>query len=71
VENKNYRSKLINKLCFGTANLTNNYGILKKKKNFHQKKLKKYFMYLVKIKLQALILQFHIKMLKKKLASLI
>jgi len=33
-------SKIISKLCFGTANIANKYGILKKKRNFPPRKIK-------------------------------
>ena len=40
IRDKHNKSKLISKLCFGTANLANNYGIFKKKNNFSLKKIK-------------------------------
>ena len=40
IHNKHNKPKLISKLCFGTANFANNYGILKRKKNFSRKKIR-------------------------------
>jgi len=39
IHNKHNKPKLISKLCFGTANFANNYG-LKKRNNFSQKKIR-------------------------------
>ena len=51
IRNKNHKSKLISKLCFGTANFVNNYGILKKKNKFSPKKIKDIFSLLRKNKI--------------------
>ena len=70
IRNKYYRSKLINKLCFGTANLTNNYGILKKKNKFSSKKIKEIFYVLGKNKITNIDTAISYKNVEKKIGQL-
>ncbi len=70
IRNKYFRSKLINKLCFGTANLTNNYGILKKKNKFSSKKIKEIFYVLGKNKIANIDTAISYKNVEKKIGQL-
>ena len=67
IRHKNNKQKLISKLCFGTANFVNNYGILKKKNNFPQKKIKNILELLKKNKINNIDTAISYKNVEKKI----
>ena len=67
IHNKHNKPKLISKLCFGTANFANNYGILKKKNNLSKKKIKNILELLKKNKISNIDTAIFYKNVEKKI----
>ena len=67
IHDKHNKLKLISKLCFGTANFANNYGILKKKNNLSKKKIKNILELLKKNKISNIDTAIFYKNVEKKI----